>query len=217
LKTDEAVLQVDTPPDFRTQCLRENIHRLDAVLYTHSHTDHVLGFDDLRRFCEMENKDMPVYAAPHTMADLQRIFGYAFQGPRYPNYIRPLPVPIEGPFEVGGLQVVPVPLPHGRMVTTGLVFSRNGRKLLAYYTDCQSVPPEAVKAARGAEVLVLDALRHAAHTTHLSFDGARAAAAEIGARQTYFIHMCHDLGHAETEALLPQHIRLAYDGLRITI
>ena len=103
------------------------------------------------------------------------------------------------------------------MITTGLVFSRGGKKLLAYYTDCQEVPDEAVEAARGAEVLVIDALRHAAHTTHLSVEGALAAAEKIAPRKTYFIHMCHDLGHAETEKTLPENVRLAYDGLRITI
>ncbi len=218
LKTPETVLMIDTPPDFRTQCLRENIQRVDAVLYTHSHTDHVLGFDDLRRFCEIEDKEMPVYAAPHTLADLKRIFAYAFvEEGRFKNYVRPRAVTIEGPFQVGDLMVQPVSLPHGRMTTTGLVFSKNGRKLLAYYTDCQSVPPEAVEAARGAEVLVIDALRHSPHSTHHSLEEAREASIRIAPEFTYFIHMCHDLGHADTELQLPANIRLSYDGLRINI
>lgn len=211
-------VQIDTTPDFRQQCLREGIVRIDAVLYTHSHSDHIMGFDDLRRFCEMENKDMPVYGARRTLDDLARVFEYAFSGNfRYPNYVRPVPRVIEGPFDLAGLTVTPVELPHGRAITTGFVFASGGRKLLAYFTDCQHVPPEAEEAARGCEVLVVDALRHADHATHMSLSQATAVAERIAARQTYFIHMCHELGHAETEAALPPEIRLAWDGLRLTI
>jgi phosphoribosyl 1,2-cyclic phosphate phosphodiesterase len=218
LRTANTALQIDTPPDYRFQCLREDITRLDAVIYTHSHTDHILGFDDLRRFCEIEDKEMPVYGSPATLRDLKRIFSYAFDPSyRYRNYVRPAPMEFTGPFGIGDLAITPVDLPHGRMLTSGLVFSLNGRKLLAYYTDCQSVPEAAIDAARGAEVLVLDALRHAPHTTHMALDAALAAAEEINAPQTYFIHMCHDLGHAETAAILPERIQLAFDGLRIEL
>ncbi|MCX7869191.1 MAG: MBL fold metallo-hydrolase [Terrimicrobiaceae bacterium] len=218
LRSPGAVVQVDTPPDFRAQCLREGVTRLDAVVYTHSHTDHILGFDDLRRFCEMEDKEMLIHASPRTMADLKRVFAYAFDGAhRYPNYIRPHPVEIQGPFSIGDLDFVPVDLPHGRMTTTGLVVWSGGRKLLAYFTDCQAVPAEAEEAARGAELLVLDALRHASHSTHLTLRGAIEASERISPRQTLFIHMCHELGHEETEATLPEGIRLAYDGLRVVL
>lgn len=218
LRAADTVVQIDTPPDYRYQCLRAEITRLDAVVYTHSHTDHILGFDDLRRFCEIEDKEMPVYGSPATLGDLKRVFSYAFEpGFRYRSYVRPVPVEFTGPFHIGELEITPVDLPHGRMTTNGLVFSRNGRKLLAYYTDCQAVPEEAVEAARGVEVLVLDALRHAPHTTHMALDAALAVAEEIDAAQTYFIHMCHDLGHTETEAILPERVNLAYDGLRVEL
>lgn len=218
VRTPEMVIQVDTPPDFRTQCLREGVKQIDAVIYTHSHTDHILGFDDLRRFCEMEDKAMPIYASERTMKDLQRVFQYAFNSEfAYRNYIRPEPVVFDGPFRLGETDIVPVNLPHGSMVTSGLIFSRRGKRLLAYFTDCASVPEEAAEAARGVDTVVLDALRKAPHKTHMSQAMAAEAAQRIGARQAYFTHMCHDIGHEETERELPDHIRLAYDGLRFEI
>ncbi len=218
IRTPEAVIQVDTPPDFRTQCLREGVTNIDAVIYTHAHTDHILGFDDLRRFCEMEDKNMPIYAKERTLNDLRRVFEFAFGGDfRVRHYMRPEPIIIDGPFHIGGTTIVPVDLPHGRINTTGFVFSRGGRKLLAYFTDCQSVPPEAREAARGVEVLVIDALRHAPHTTHLTLEEAVEVAEHVGSDKTYLIHMCHDLGHAETERALAPNVRLAYDGLRVAV
>ncbi len=218
VRTPETVFCVDTPPDFRTQCLREGVMQLDAVVYTHSHSDHVLGFDDLRRFCELEDKSIPIYGSPRTLGDLARVFQYAFDNSQnFRNYVRPQANVISGPFDLGRTTIVPVELPHGRAVTNGLIFHRGGRKLLAYMTDCQAVPPEAVEAAKGVDVLVIDALRHAAHSTHLSITQAMEAVEMIQPKKTYFIHMCHDLGHEETEAALPENIRLSYDGLQISI
>ncbi len=218
VRTPEIVFNVDTPPDFRTQCLREGIERLDAVVYTHSHSDHILGFDDLRRFCELEDKSIPVYGAARTLKDLARVFHYAFdEGPKFRTYVRPQPNVIDGPFQLGETTIIPLELPHGRMITNGLVFVRGGRKRFAYMTDCQAVPPVAVEAAKGVDVLVLDALRHAAHSTHLSLTQALEVVEQIQPKKTYFIHMCHDLGHEETEAGLPENIRLSYDGLRILV
>ena len=216
VRTPEMSIIVDTTPDFRAQCLRERIKRVDAVLYTHSHVDHVLGFDDLRRFCEMEDKSIPIYGSPRTLSDLARTFQYAFDGSaRYPNYVRPEPIVLNGPFQLGGLDIIPVELPHASMVTNGFVFEKNGRRMLAYFTDCQAVPPDAVAAAMDVEVLVIDALRHHSHQSHLTIPGAIEAARSIRARKTYFIHMCHELGHEKTEADLPADIRLTYDGMRL--
>ena len=218
VRSPEMTFVFDTTPDFRAQCLRHGICHLDAVVYTHSHTDHVLGFDDLRRFCEMTDREMPVYASPETMGDLQRVFRYAFDGSaNYRNYIRPDPRLITGPFYLGETLLTPVRLPHGRAVVHGFILSRRGEKLFAYMTDCQQVPEEAEEAARGVKVLVVDALRHATHSTHMTLSQAMDAAVRIQAEKTYFIHMCHDLGHAATESLLPETMRLAYDGLSFEI
>jgi phosphoribosyl 1,2-cyclic phosphate phosphodiesterase len=218
VRTPEMVIQVDTTPDFRTQCLRENIRHIDAVVYTHSHTDHILGFDDLRRFCDMQEKDMPVYGSPRTISDLKRVFDYAFSGDfRFKNYIRPDPHVIEGPFRLGETEITPVSLPHGRMDTTGLIFSRGGRKLFAYFTDCAAVPDEVIAVTAGVEVLVLDALRYVPHPTHMSVEQALNASARIGPQRTYFTHLSHDLGQVATEKQLPENVRLAYDGLRICV
>lgn len=216
IQTPEISLMVDTTPDFRFQCLREGINRVDAVLYTHSHVDHILGFDDLRRFCEMENKSIPIYGSERTLADLARVFQYAFDGSaRYVNYVRPDPKLIAGPFSIGGLDITPVDLPHGRMVTNGFVFAKDGKRLFAYFTDCAGVPAEAEEAARDVDVLVIDALRQESHQTHFTIPGAIEAARRIRAKKTFLIHMCHDVDHEETESILPSDIRLTYDGLRL--
>jgi len=218
IETPEVIFCIDTPPDFRTQCLRQNVRRLDAVLYTHQHSDHILGFDDLRRFCEMEDRGMPIYASPATLAALRQTFCYAFEeGPVFKTYVRPEPVEFHGPFLLGQTRVVPVELPHGRFITNGFVFSRSGERLLAYYTDCNDVPPAALEAAKGAKVLVLDALRFTFHSTHLTIEAALEFAAKIGAAETYFVHMCHEVEHAEAETDFPPNVHLAYDNLRLEI
>lgn len=219
IRTPEVELVIDTPPDFRSQVLREDIRRIDAVLYTHAHTDHVMGFDDLRRFCETQDSAMPIYAAPPVLDDLRHIFSFAFHphGPAFRNYMRPKAHEITGPFTLGDLEITTAQLPHGRFETTGFVFSKNGRRLLAYYTDCNAVPRAALEAARDVEVLVIDALRHTPHPTHLSVEGAIEAARAMGAKHTYFTHVCHDLGHAATEAELPDGVHMAYDGLKLPI
>jgi phosphoribosyl 1,2-cyclic phosphate phosphodiesterase len=203
---------VDTTPDLRQQCLRYDITRVDAVLYTHAHADHILGFDELRRFNVLTKRPMPVYGDRATLDGLQKTFGYAFDpsapaGGGVPSTDLRL---IDGVFTVGAVSVRPLPAFHGPTPVLG--FRMRG---FAYLTDCNQVPDATQAQLGGLEVLVLDALRHRPHPTHFSLPEALAMAARIGARQTYFTHMCHDLGHAATCATLPAGVTLAYDGLRI--
>lgn len=217
VQTAEASWVVDTGTDFRTQCLRENIRALDAVVYTHAHTDHVMGFDDLRPFC-WERRSMPIHASPETMQDLKRIFEFAFNGEnRFPGYVLPEPRVIEGPFFLGKTEVTPLPVEHGRARVNGYLFSREGRPLAAYLSDCKRVPDEVIERIEGTEVLIIDALRHRLHPTHLNVEEALDVAARVGPGGTWFTHLCHELAHGETEATLPTGVRIAYDGLKLEI
>jgi phosphoribosyl 1,2-cyclic phosphate phosphodiesterase len=215
LQTPEGAFVVDTGTDFRTQCLRENIWQVDAAIMTHAHTDHVMGFDDLRRFAAARRGRMPVYASAETMADLERVYEFAFKTANpSPGYLKPEPHIICGPFSLGETTITPLPVPHGSSETYGYLFSRHGRRLLAYLSDCSAVPDEIARQMIGVQLLVIDALRHKPHPTHLSIAQALEVAQRVQPERTLFTHICHELPQA-AEADLPPHTGIAYDGLKV--
>ena len=219
VETSGARVLVDAGPDLRAQALRHRIARVDTILFTHGHADHILGMDDVRRFNAVRQDHalpgaMPCYGDAATLEDIRRMFGYVFdpatpKGGGLPQLdLRP----IDGPFTIGDLDVVPVPLEHGKRPILGFRFGR-----FAYLTDCNRIPDGSWGLLDGLEVLVLDALRVRPHPTHFSLDEAVATAARIGAPRTFFTHMCHDLLHAATDARLPAGMALAYDGLVLEV
>jgi phosphoribosyl 1,2-cyclic phosphate phosphodiesterase len=217
LTAGDTHIQVDTPPDFREQALTFGLRRIDAVLFTHAHFDHLFGFDDIRRFNTLQERAIAVYAAPDTLREVQRVFHYVGGTARAGLY-RPLAAfhPFEGPFLVGDVQVTPVAVEHGDATTHGFRFDRGGRSA-AYVPDCHAMSDAAVAVLRGVDVMVLDALRYRPHPNHLSVSEAVALLARIGARQAFLIHLCHDLEHAALEAQLPADIRVSRDGLRVQV
>jgi phosphoribosyl 1,2-cyclic phosphate phosphodiesterase len=205
---------VDTSTDLRQQALAFGVNRVDAIVMTHSHADHIMGMDEVRRFNALKGGPIPVYAAPATAGDLRRIFHYVFEPPSQKGGgIPQIDLrEIEGRFHVDGLAVQPVPLLHGSLPILGFRFGA-----FAYLTDASTIPDAAWPLLEGLDVLVLNALRHRPHPTHFSLSEAVAVAERLAPRRTFFTHVCHDLPHAITNRSLPEGMALAHDGLSLTV
>jgi riboflavin kinase/FMN adenylyltransferase len=210
----ERVVLIDTTPDFRAQALRTPIRRIDAILYTHAHADHILGLDDVRPFNYRQKQAIPLYGAAATLDAVQRVFGYAFDKEPKNTMVPRLNVnPLNGePFDLFGLKFTPITVMHGDDAILGYRFGA-----AAYLTDHSEIPEESKAKLQGLDVLFLDALRHRPHPTHSTVATSLKTVEELKPRRTFFTHICHDLAHAETDAVLPKHVRLAYDGLEIDV
>jgi phosphoribosyl 1,2-cyclic phosphate phosphodiesterase len=208
-----ATYLIDTATELRLQARATGLSAIDAVLMTHAHADHTGGFDDLRRFNELQQRRLPVYAGSETARILGSRYAYAFDQ-LFPFFGGKPDLDlheIDGPFSPLGETIIPIPVIHGRALVYGYRFGD-----LAYITDAKIVSDEAIELVRGVDTLVLNALRERPHPTHLSFSEAVEIAGKIGARQVFLTHLSHETTHADAEAPLPAHIRVAYDGLTIT-
>ncbi len=211
---DGTSVLVDAGPDLRQQALAHDIRRVDAIVFTHGHADHILGLDETRRFTATQQRPMPCYGDAATLDDIRRTFSYVFDAssPRGGGLPELDLIPIEQTLSIHGNEIVPVPVFHGPRQILGFRFGS-----FAYLTDCSRVPDDSWSLLHNLDVVVLDALRDRPHPTHFSLSESIEAARRIAAKRTCFTHMCHDLGHAETNARLPQGMELAYDGLELTI
>jgi phosphoribosyl 1,2-cyclic phosphate phosphodiesterase len=211
---DDRNVVVDTTPDFRTQILRARVDRLDAVVFTHPHADHIMGLDDVRPFNFRQGQHIPIYASADTMDVIRRAFSYIFDGTSRSTYVPQLELhELDGsPFDVLGVRFTPIPVRHGHATIFGFRFGN-----AAYLTDHSEIPRSSMELLRGLDVLFLDALRHKPHPTHSTVQQSIETALALQSRRTFFTHICHDLPHVKTELGLPPNVFLAYDGLEIEV
>lgn len=213
----ERTVVIDTGPDFREQALRVGLTRLDAVLYTHAHFDHIMGMDDLRPLSFAVQREsgeaLPLYATAETATVLERVYEYTFSpDATYPTRARVRLERLEDDTTVHGVGFLRVPVRHGALEIAGFRFGS-----AAYFTDVSEIPESSFEILQGLDVLVLSALRRKPHPSHATLEQAAKWAQRIGARQTWLTHIAHDLGHEETNRALPENIQLAHDGLSVPV
>jgi phosphoribosyl 1,2-cyclic phosphate phosphodiesterase len=206
-------LLVDTSPDLRAQALRFGLARVDAVLFTHPHADHLLGLDDIRRYNVLQQAAIPCYGDPGTIAEVRRVFAYAFDPHQQGGGVPELRLfPMAGPCSFGPMTVTPLPVFHGRLPIYGYRFGS-----FAYVTDCSGIPDASWSLLEGVRTLAIDALRDRPHPTHFTVAQALDVVGRLRPERAFLTHLCHDLAHADTAARLPPGVEVAYDGLVVDI
>jgi len=215
IEADGVNIVIDTGPDFRYQMLRSKVDKLDAVVFTHSHKDHIAGLDDVRAYNYFQQKAMDVYATEDTQQALRREYAYIFDNIGYPGIPQIDLQTIAGdePFSVNGVEIIPIKVLHYKMEVLGFRV-----KDFTYITDANYIAPQEIEKIKGSKVVVLNALRHTEHVSHYTLAEAMEIAREIGASDTYFTHISHQLGlHQETDSHLPNGMHLAYDCLTLEL
>ncbi len=206
-------LLIDTATEFRMQAIRAGMTHLDAILFTHSHADHISGLDDVRSFSERQGAPIPCYGTADCLEDIRRRFDYIFKETQLGGGKPRLEMhPIEGPLDIFGLEVIPVPVYHGQLTVLGYRFGR-----VAYVTDCNQIPESSMELLQGLDLLILDALRWRPHPTHFTVDQSLEVIARLQPARSYLTHLTHDLDYAATNAVLPPGVELAYDGLTLEV
>lgn len=205
---------IDATPELRLQCLQNRVTRLDAVLITHPHADHIFGMDDLRRFNLVQKSGIPVYGTAHSLDTIRRVFSYVFEDRpgRTGNIPRFFLNLINGNLTIGGLSIVPIDASHGDEKVTGYRFDK-----FAYLTDVSDIPEKSLEALEELDVLVIGALRYTPHVKHFSVEQALRVVKRLSPRRTYFTHICHDIEHEEDRRKLPEGVEFAFDGLVIDV
>ncbi len=211
IQYDGHLVLIDTTPDFREQAIRERIQAVDAVLYTHTHADHILGIDDLRPLSFRRPEKIPLYARPDAVEFLRTMFRYIFDADyKFGGIARVELRTIDGPVELFGRTFEPIPIIHGETEIYGFRFGS-----AAYLTDFSDVPETSLAQLRGLDILFLDALRHKPHPTHSTVENSLRIVEQVNPKRAFFTHICHDLPHEATNATLPPNVRLSYDGMKL--
>jgi len=211
-------LLVDTGPDLHFQALRANMTKVDAVLFTHAHMDHITGFDELRAFCWRRNQPLPLYANQGCIKEIQRMFKWAFDPQNtHKGYVQAKPHSLDSDIELANIKITPLPVEHGSVETSGFRFDLPSGQCFAYIPDVKTIPTRTLSSLQNLDLLIIDALREEEHPTHMNIAQAQAISELLGKPQTYFTHISHELDREKTQQSLPSHIQLAYDQLQITL